>query len=168
MKKILLIALVASFATSCNSQDHPKSDLAQNDPKPKVEKPKGNWTVNKEVDENGNIIKYDSIYSYSSMDDLKGMNTESMDSLMNGFTQKFEKHFYSSTDGSMPDIFSDDSPFADDMFKDFFNDETGNPSEMMQKMRAKMEAMRAQMLQGNSIIPAIPNEDSKEKIEKNN
>ena len=41
------------------------------------------------------------------------MDSEDMDSLRNGFTQKFEKHFYSSSDGTMPDTFADGSLFED-------------------------------------------------------
>ncbi len=159
MKKLVLIALVAGIATSCNSQDKSKTDLAQHEPK--VEKPKGNWTVNKEVDENGNVVKYDSIYSYSSKDNFKGIDSEDMDSLRNGFTQKFEKHFYSSSDGTMPDAFADGSLFEDEMFKDFFENDMENSSEIMKKMRARMEAMRSQMQQGTAVIPALPSKDNK-------
>ncbi|MCB0400186.1 MAG: hypothetical protein KDD26_11315, partial [Winogradskyella sp.] len=63
MRKVMLFLFVAILATSCNAQDTQKSskdasDLEiQNDT---LLKPKGNWKVNKEVDENGNIIRYDS------------------------------------------------------------------------------------------------------------
>ena len=170
MKNIPIIALLAGIVSSCSGQIDKEKVLAQNDTEQLNEEPKGNWTVNKEVDENGNIVKYDSIYSYSSSSLPEGMMPKEMDSLLNGVTQRFEKHFYSSTDGTIPDMFIEDSLFSEDIFADFFGDENSNSSEMMkkmqQKMQARMEAMRAQMQGGTPIIPAVPQEKNKDnKIE---
>lgn len=64
MKKYSLFLFVALLCCGCKSKnneskewkiDRGKKDLS--------ELPKGSWTVDKEYDENGNLIRYDSSYS---------------------------------------------------------------------------------------------------------
>lgn len=150
------MALFAAVASSCSGQETKKGNLAQNESENHIKEPKGNWTVNKEVDENGNLVRYDSIYSYSSGNIPEGFMPKSTDSLMNSFTQKFEKHFFSSSDGTMPDLFEEGSPFEDDIFKDFFEEDSGNAAKMMKKMQESMQAFHSQMQQETPLIPAEP------------
>lgn len=55
MKKIIAFIVFISFTTFGFSQEKSTEDL-----------PKGSWTVNKQYDEEGNLIAVDSTYSYSS------------------------------------------------------------------------------------------------------
>lgn len=64
MKTIALALVAALTLGSCHAQE--KKDKLDNDsPTVNTDIPKGTWRVNKELDENGNLIRYDSIYTYS-------------------------------------------------------------------------------------------------------
>lgn len=163
MKKLITLSLVAILATSCNAQDKKERQIEQNKSISKIVKPKGNWTVNKEVDENGNLIQYDSIYSWSSSsDNVKGIKRQQMDSVMQSFQSKFSQHFSSSMGNDFPEFFKKDSLFMEEFFSDnFFGNDFGNGIPDMKSIREKMQAMQQQFMQGQqrAIIPAIPEDD---------
>ncbi|WAC01988.1 hypothetical protein N7U66_19475 [Lacinutrix neustonica] len=62
MKKYVLVAITALLSMSCNGQKRKAKDIENT----VVEQPKGSWKVDKEFDDQGNLIRYDSIYSWSS------------------------------------------------------------------------------------------------------
>lgn len=68
--------------------------------------PKEDIRVNREYDENGNLIKFDSIYSYSWSGDTTLQNTISPESLQNLF-------------GDHLGVFSDSTFFGHSIFDDF-------------------------------------------------
>ncbi|WP_136480923.1 hypothetical protein [Cognatitamlana onchidii] len=82
MKKLSITLLIISLWFSATTYAQKKDSIQQ--PKEKIE-------VNKEFDEHGNLIRYDSIYSYSSSS--SNMEAKAMDSIM--------KHFFSNRE-SMP------------------------------------------------------------------
>ncbi|GAA4282222.1 hypothetical protein [Gaetbulibacter aestuarii] len=148
MKKVFLIILGASTLLACHSKNeettasaNPKNDIEQS-------KPKGNWTVKKEVDENGNLIKYDSIYSYSSSGNSGDFSNPSMDSIMHGFSKSMHQQFFSNSGDPMMDM--------DDFFDDEMNDPAAMMAQMQQQMQQQMQAMRSQMFQDQPAIPAEP------------
>lgn len=96
MKKLDTVILTVSFWFSIITHAQ-KSDSIK-PPEEKIE-------VNKEFDEHGNLIRYDSIYSYSSSN--SNMDAKKMDSLM--------KHFFPNR-GAMP--FKE--PFDDFGFPNLF------------------------------------------------
>ncbi|HLW31330.1 MAG TPA: hypothetical protein VKX40_03640 [Aequorivita sp.] len=68
MRTLIFILAVAFSLNSCHGQE--KSEANQDmDALSKTEQnkqePKGSWKVHREVDEHGNLIRYDSIYTYS-------------------------------------------------------------------------------------------------------
>jgi len=88
MKKFSIYVLVLFSFISCQAQS--KQDLEKEDQIVQKEKPKGKWKVNKKFDKNGNLIQYDSVYTYS----YKGKDFSSsemdMDSIMNQFRLNFQ------------------------------------------------------------------------------
>tara|TARA_R110002020_G_scaffold475481_2_gene710477 strand:- start:976 stop:1476 length:501 start_codon:yes stop_codon:yes gene_type:complete len=160
MKKLFLIALVATLATGCNAQNK-NSDLAQSDNKANTEKPKGSWKVNKELDENGNIIKYDSIYSWSSSNQ-QGLTEKERDSIMKSFSSAFWGHFSLSEEG-FPSFSGGNMPSLDDFFKDdFFKNGGINQSFNMDDLQKRMEALQKQFFDQYKPKPLIPAEPEKE------
>ena len=158
MKNIFMMALVAILANSCQAQEK-KNDSFLAQKSGTSAKPKGNWKVNKQTDENGNLVRYDSIYSWSSSGNNDQIKSEDMDSLINSI----QAHFSSSM-GAMPSIMG-----QDDFIKQFFsNGFFGNDSTQVlgfEAMRKQMEAMQQQFMQQarpRPIIPAEPEEKSKE------
>ena len=166
----MLFLFVAILATSCNAQnsDTSKNKITKSEtPKDSLIKPKGSWKVNKEVDENGNIIRYDSIYSWSSSDTLKGMDKDSifdkMQSMMRKRFSMFQQHNgsgFTEHDSIMKQFFSDDF-FNDDIFSGGFNSNFPNMDDMIKRM----EAVRQQFLNDNHryIIPPEENKKSDKK-----
>ncbi|WP_405291597.1 hypothetical protein [Algibacter sp. Ld11] len=85
MKKCVLLLAVALLSVNCNGQKNEDKKVEITE----IEKPKGSWKVDKEFDENGNLIKYDSIYSWSSSNNMEGLSPIDRDSLMQSFKSKF-------------------------------------------------------------------------------
>src|SRR5690625_6611530 len=92
MKKYMLVLAAVLISLSCTGQNKKEREV-QKIEKEKVEmaQPKGSWTVEKEFDEHGNLIRYDSIYSWSSSNNYDNLSTLDRDSLL----QKFESRFFS-------------------------------------------------------------------------
>ena len=163
MKKVMLFFFVAILATSCNAQDSSSSKDSISKAEINTDslvKPKGSWTVNKEIDENGNIIRYDSIYSWSSSGNLKGFKN---DSILDTMRSQMQKRFSMFQSPNMKNFSSHDSImkqfFSDDFFKDdFFSDGGSSNFPNMKDMMKRMEAMQQQFFNDNHryIIPPEP------------
>ncbi len=113
MKRVIFLGVLLIFSTVCKAQI--LNDSTQNSTKPKVQ-----VKVNKVYDENGNVVRYDSTYSWS----YSSQSTENkidVDSLINRFMPYFHKHFSNSLNKSFSDPFFnlDDS----NMMLDFFNND---------------------------------------------
>ncbi|MTE26681.1 hypothetical protein [Winogradskyella ouciana] len=172
MKKVMLFLFVAILATSCNAQNSetPKDKIVKSETSQDSNaKPKGSWKVNKEVDENGNIIRYDSIYSWSSSDNLKGMDNDSIFNEMQSMMRKRFSMFQSQNgngfmkhDSIMKQFFSDDI-FKEDFFSGGLNSNFPNMDDMMKRM----EAMRQQFFNDNHRY-IIPPEETEKKEKKTN
>ena len=92
MKKYILLFMIGLLSVSCNGQ---KNDTKNTETKENegniVEQPKGSWKVDKEFDDNGNLIRYDSIYSWSSNGKFDNLSLSDKDSLMQSFKSRFFK-----------------------------------------------------------------------------
>ena len=142
MKKIILSAIVIVMVLSgCNGQKKDNlmaSVLTKND---SINRPKTNIKVNRKYDENGNLISYDSTYTYS-YSNTNGENID-IDSLFNqlGFNQK---GFHSFPNHSFPNsLLGNDSLMLNDPF---FNDEL-----LSNNMRKNLEMMERMMQHMDSI-----------------
>ncbi len=114
MKWIISSLVLALFCTGfIYAQEVPDSQ-----PQPEIQ-----WDVNKEYDEEGNIIRFDSTYSLKWS--FPGFDEALMDSLGHRFPMHFPWEWDEGFFGSIPfgeHIFPD--PFIDDpFFKDFFPEE---------------------------------------------
>jgi hypothetical protein len=119
------------------------SDLeTQND---SLIKPKGSWKVNKEVDESGNIVRYDSIYSWSSSGNIKDMGNDSIFNQMHSMIQKRfsmlqspRLNGFTEQDSIMKQFFSDDF-FKDDFFSNGMPSGFPNMDDIMKQMKAMQQ-----------------------------
>ena len=136
--RYLLIFMLSSVLVSCNAQT--KTDKVDKiEEKPKIEQPQGTWKVDKEFDENGNLIRYDSIYSWSSGGEFKDLPKIDRDSLLNNFESKFYRHFSQFKNDGFEDIFQPDSSFSNHFFNDdFFKSDFGEDFMDIDKIRQKM------------------------------
>lgn len=115
MKKTVVILFLLFALTACNSQEKEKQES-----KEEVEIgiiPKAKWEVKKEYDEFGNLIKYDSLYTWK-YSNVKGDSIEiNLDSIMD----TFRRHFEATSPFKWDEYFSyfpkNDSLLNDDFFK---------------------------------------------------
>ncbi|SHE57715.1 hypothetical protein SAMN03080594_101675 [Arenibacter palladensis] len=165
MKKIAILSMVAILNLSCNAQENKKEANLQKDSIAQVEPPKGTWKVDKEFDENGNLIRYDSIYSWSSTDNLDELAQRNPDSLLQSFRSKFYRNFSHIDNQRFGDLFSDDSPFTKRFFDDdFFDSDFGEDFMDIDRIQKRMETMQQRFLERyQSEFEKLENESSQDK-----
>ena len=170
MKKMTILSLVAVMNISCNAQEHKKEENLQH-AKDSIEqiseKPKGTWKVDKEFDENGNLIRYDSVYSWSSGEDLESLSLLERDSTLKSMRSKFYSRFSQFGKRGFDDIFASDSLFTKRFFDDdFFTSEFGEDFMDIDNMQKRMETMQKKFLEKyQSEFENRPNEGFKENNE---
>lgn len=137
--RYFLVLMLSSVLVSCNAQTKTEKTDKIEESKPKTEQPKGTWKVDKEFDENGNLIRYDSIYSWSSDGKFEDLSKIDRDSLLNNFESKFYEHFSQFKNDGFEDIFESDSLFSRHFFNDdFFRSDFGEEFMDIDKIRQKM------------------------------
>jgi len=158
MKKYMLLVVVGLLCIGCNGQnnEHNKTQIIEK------EHPKGSWKVDKEFDEQGNLIKYDSIYSWSSSDISDGISTMDHDSLMQRFKSKFFSQYSKFQDDGFDSVFSEDSLFSQHFFNDdFFGSDFGTDLMDLDKIREDLLARQKKFLEKYQSEFVLP-EDEKE------
>ncbi|WP_179345562.1 hypothetical protein [Winogradskyella ursingii] len=172
MKKVKLFLFVAILATSCNAQDSKitKDDIAKTKIKiDTITSPEGSWKVNKELDENGNIIKYDSIYTWSSSGNLKGLKQIENDSLLNKMRSMLRRQFSMFNSPNLSNSIDSDSImkqfFSDDFFSDdSFSKRMPNGFPNLEDIMKRMEAMQQQFFNNNHRYLIPPEKTEKKPI----
>ena len=149
MKRYFLLLMIGMFSISCNGQnkDSEKTELKEHE-KTITEQPKGSWKVNKEFDDNGNLIRYDSIYSWSSNGKFDDLSTLEKDSLLKSFKSRFFTNFSDFENNGFDDVFSKDSLFSKRFFNDdFFESDFGKEFMDIDKITQQMIARQKKFLE---------------------
>ena len=149
MKKYILLLMMGLLSVSCNSQNNylKKIETKESDEKI-VKEPKGTWKVDKEFDENGNLIRYDSVYSWSSNDKYNNLSLSERDSLMQSYKSRFFTNFSGFENQGFEDVFSKDSLFSKHFFNDdFFGSDFGSYFMDIDKIRQQMIARQKKNLE---------------------
>jgi hypothetical protein len=137
MKSIgLMIVAVIFISNCCTGQSMNKGNTDE-----KSNTPKTNIKVNKEFDKDGNLIRYDSTYSYFYS------NTENnpllSDSIFNTFKDHFNQNYFYSKDPYFENFFFKDSLLMQDFYKkDFFINRFKNNSEALDSLFYKMDQLK--------------------------
>lgn len=154
MKTLVVAMVVALFSFGCSAQDQYEKGSEKSTLKNDEDSPKESWTVKKEVDENGNVIGYDSIYtwSYSTMNgDSVTMN---VDSVMQSVQSFFDQTMPSVWDHNLMNPMLNDSLLGRDLFSDNYFQERWNDDFFdMEKMFQQMDSIRNQFF--NQQFPDI-------------
>ncbi|NRD24244.1 hypothetical protein HNV10_13375 [Winogradskyella litoriviva] len=140
MKKFILLFMVISLNVSCNGQNNEGNKTLKKESDEKIaEVPEGSWKVDKEFDENGNLIRYDSIYSWSSNVKYNDLSSYDKDSLMQSFKSRFFTNYSRFENKGFENIFSQDSLFSKRFFNDdFFESPFGKDFMDIDKIRQQM------------------------------
>lgn len=149
MKKVMILSLILFAFTACHSQS--KNDKNKVSKSKSVKTPHGTWTVHKQYDANGNLIRKDSTYSYSHATiNGKEVPQAKLDSLFSRFHPDMRANF-----GNMniPNGFDTDS-----LENSFFNQNFGNLQKMHERMMKQMQRMQQEFMQQNRHQDWIPKE----------
>jgi hypothetical protein len=162
MKKILILLLVLNI-TGCNSQVKEPKQAAKDKKDTTIVKPKETWDVKKEYDEFGNLIKYDSIYSYS-YSNIEGDSINvNLDSIMNSFKSYFDKNTPFKWQHDFSYFPQNDSMFMNDFFKDdYFFSQWNKQSIDIPKMMRQMDSTRNLFLK--RLYPGLLESNGKTKL----
>lgn len=139
MKRICLALIAGTLITSgCNGQEKQSKDKKLSDVK---NAPKEDIIVNKEYDKQGNLIKYDSTYTYfySNIEN----DTIAEDSIFTNFKKMFELQYPFSYKPSFDNFFFRDSLMRYDFYKeDFFTKRFRQNMEQTEKIFQEMDSVK--------------------------
>ncbi len=143
MKTIITcISLIGLFAFGCDAQTQ-KSETD----KTQRHQPHSDIRVNKEYDEQGNLIRYDSSYT-SYYSNIEG-DTIMADSILNVFKNQFNTFYPFSHRPFFHDFFFEDSLLQYDFYKeDFFMQRFRKNMEQMDRMFWEMDSMKNHFFKG--------------------
>ncbi|RMB59128.1 hypothetical protein EAX61_08690 [Dokdonia sinensis] len=161
MKRLIIFLSTAILAVSCQAQEESSQDFAHRETQKDSVKPKGQWRVNREVDEHGNIVRYDSIYSWSSSgNNLAELQEINPDSLMAQMRERMRSSFGMMGGDPFAGFFEEDSEQGNPFMDDFFNNDPFESFPNMDAIRKRMEAMMQRHSEapgfGRPWIPAEP------------
>jgi hypothetical protein len=161
MKKYLCVVTIVAIISSCNGQQKTKEEKSGSDKTVTKEDKKGNnpkvdVKVNKTYDKKGNLIRFDSTYTYYYSD--KGKK----DSAMTGLDTVFRrfKDFYSNNlspkmNRSFEDMFFNDTLFRYDFMNDnFFRKRFELNEQEMSNMLRQMDSMKTAYLKETRKEPS--------------
>ncbi len=140
MKNIVLLIVVMALFTGCEAQSNKEEKDSKAEAKGLV-KPQTDYKVNKEYDENGNLIGYDSTYTYYySNIDKDALKKDSI-------FKEFNKHFMDinpfENNPFLINPLQQDSMLEEDFFKeDFFRNSFEKNQAAMIKMLDRMDSLK--------------------------
>lgn len=135
-----MILLLPLISIDCNAQKE-RSTLKINDHA--NAEPKVSYKVNRKYDNKGNLVQYDSVYSWSYSSKAGTVNA---DSIFHSFNKQFSGNF-----GHC--IWPDSSLFNDLSGKDFFMHNWQSGISHMQKMMQRMDSVNSLFFDRNFIKP---------------
>lgn len=141
MRQIILgVSLFLSVLVGCKGQVTDKTGSNKLDTINKIE-PKTNIKVNKEYDENGNLIRYDSTYSYY-YSNIEG-DSLLRDSVFNKFRNFFHEEYNFSDEPFFNNLFFQDSLLKYDFYNnDFFIKRFKNNQMQMNDFFLQMDSLK--------------------------
>lgn len=138
MKRIGILVIVLSITLiSCNGQNKKtnKEELTDKN------LPQTNIKVDKKYDEDGNLVKYDSTYTYYYSNIEK--DSTLTDSIFNNFKNIFNQHYFFSTNPFFNDLFFQDSLLKYDFYtEDFFRNRFRNNMLRMDSLFWGMDSLK--------------------------
>lgn len=142
MKNVIAILLILSI-TGCKGQEKEKEEVSKEEKQEMAQKPIEQWNVKKEYDEAGNLIKYDSIYSYSYSTIIGDSVNINLDSIMDSFRGYFENRVPFDWKRDFSYFPKTDSLFMKDFFKeDYFLNNWQEHHSDIENMMKKMDSVR--------------------------
>ena len=142
MKNVIAILFILAI-TGCKGQEKEKEEVSKGQQQEMAQEPKGQWEVHKEYDDLGNLIKYDSIYTYA-YSNMEGDSIKiNLDSLMDSFRGYFDDKVTFDWKKNFSYFPKTDSLFMKDFFKeDYFLNNWQEHHSDIENMMKKMDSVR--------------------------
>jgi hypothetical protein len=154
-KAILAIAVSVALM-SCNGHTKSQENISKAD----TIAPHTNIKVNKQYDKNGNLINFDSTYSYY-YSNVKS-NSRLRDSIFNNFKDQFNHKYSFSKDPFFNDFFFSDSLLKYDFYKkDFFLDRFRNNMHRLDSLFWGMDSLKDSYFNRQFRLPVNPGKKNK-------
>jgi hypothetical protein len=148
MKKLMMLFLISLFTAGCDGQKTTsnKKDLAVAD----TTQPDIGITVNKTYDDAGNLVRYDSTYTYFYRSPGGASLSVSGDSLFRRFTDPLRFDFRSNFKNRWDSIFFDDSLFRYDFHNsDYFSRRFELNRKRLEMMMHEMDSLKTDWMKRN-------------------
>jgi len=146
----IIMMMMAVCITGCNAQEDKGGssiDKKAEETNSMGNQPRISWEVKKEVDEDNNIIRYDSTYTWSYTNMEGDSVTVNIDSVMQSFNRYFYDQFPSIWDKNFIYPYRNDSLLQQDFFKDdYFQNQWRQNYFQMEEMFMGMDSLRSQFL----------------------
>ncbi|WP_317899861.1 hypothetical protein [Aurantibacillus circumpalustris] len=153
--------LICAHLNSCSAQPNSNENVKQEQTNllgDSLNHPDINVKVNKQFDKNGNIIKYDSTYSYVYKSGPKGMRVDN-DSIYAQFKNFFQLNSSSLLNREKDRVFLEDSLFQYDFFNDdYFEKRFDLNQNIFRDFFKQMDSIKT-----NFLIERYPKGNSKKK-----
>jgi hypothetical protein len=146
MKKLVIICTIFLLAVGCQAQsDKTKRSIVHNFSD--TTQPKVNWKVNKQYDDKGNLISYDSTYTWTySRKNSKDVSIN-IDSVMTAFRTQFNMQFPSFFNRSFGEpVWSDSLLYNDFLRPDYFMKRYQSQYFDMENIMRSLDSMRNNFL----------------------
>jgi hypothetical protein len=148
INKVIVVMFMSISLTACNGQ----VKTQEKGSKLTTDQPQTNIKVNKQYDKNGNIIKYDSTYSYYYSNVKK--DTSLRDSIFRKFKNQFNNRYFFSKDPFFNDFFFQDSLLKYDFYKkDFFLGRFRNNVNRMDSLFWSMDSLKNDFFEKQFTAP---------------
>ncbi len=148
MKRLVLLAVIALVSFGCSGQEQPAKGNQQSQVKTDenlANQPKISWDVKKETDENGNVIRYDSTYTWSYSSTNGDSMVVNVDSVMQSFHSYFNTRLPLIWERSLTQPLWRDSLFYRDFYRDdYFYRRWQQDFFKMDDMFKQMDSLRNQ------------------------
>lgn len=152
------LALLAMTLSACtgNAQEQPTGTPGDT-PGMATDTPRTEVRVNKEYDEHGNLIDFDS--TYASFHSTYSTDPTRMDSLFRDLRSRMNRHFPMMNDPVFHDLFFRDSILQPDFFHDdFFRRRMDMNERWMQELMAEMDSMKNAYFRNGTRLPLRPDQ----------
>ena len=145
MKRLWSMALLGLLVISCNAQEKKaeKKEADNHNPQPQVK-----WDVKKEYDDQGNLIRYDSVYTWTYTNTAGDSVVVPVDSVLQHFETFFNSQWPSIWDEQfMQPMWADSLLYKDFGRPDYFYDRWQEDFFRMEEMFRRMDSLRNRFLE---------------------
>ncbi len=166
MKTLAWILVIPVMLASCNAQTGNKNDN-KNENQPEMgnvmkNKPKVDIQVNKKYDDNGNLIGYDSTYTWTYSNMTGDTVSVDADSVITHFMPNVGMNFPELNDPFFNDVFMNDTTLYNHFFNpNYYQDVWGQQNKEMNRIFREMDSLKSAFF--NQHYPGLEPMDQQKK-----